>query len=395
MGHHHSSLNSGNHTCPTHSLTEHAEENVFGSMSFFTFDKILGGACAALASLVVLIHMAHHANRLSNPSEQVKIMKVCMLIPFYALFSFLSIAFPKGKVYFAPWLDYFQGIALGAFFLLMSEFISPSAERRDIFLAAMTIQDKKKGSVDGLSWFRKRWIMIFQYPVVALFVAVMTDITQAANVYCQFESKVYFAKLWLTLIRMASLAFAVMSILAFVLKMKTHLAEHKPMLKLVAFKAIVFLGFVQTIIFWILTDTNSLNGTSKLTYADLNMGIPSLLTCIEIVPIAFFLIYAYPVRPYLLGRTGAVDMESGRKNYQSSYQGGFLGIRAFLAILNPRELIEAIGFAFTMATDGHGGASQPLNDGRHQNNGYYRSSDDRYQMDDRYQRDERYPMGRR
>lgn len=38
--------------------------------------------------------------------------------------------------------------------------------------------------------------MIFQYPVVSLLVAVATCITQAAGVYCQYESEPYFAKLW-------------------------------------------------------------------------------------------------------------------------------------------------------------------------------------------------------
>ena len=40
--------------------------------------------------------------------------------------------------------------------------------------------------------------MIFQYPVVALLAAIATDITQAAGVYCQYESKTYFAKIWVS-----------------------------------------------------------------------------------------------------------------------------------------------------------------------------------------------------
>jgi hypothetical protein len=43
--------------------------------------------------------------------------------------------------------------------------------------------------------------MIFQYPVVALGAAVATDITQAAGVYCEYVSKPYFAKLWVSLRR--------------------------------------------------------------------------------------------------------------------------------------------------------------------------------------------------
>ena len=43
------------------------------------------------------------------------------------------------------------------------------------------------------------WILIFQYPVVALGVAIATDITEAAGVFCEYETKAYFAKLWVSL----------------------------------------------------------------------------------------------------------------------------------------------------------------------------------------------------
>lgn len=43
------------------------------------------------------------------------------------------------------------------------------------------------------------WILIFQYPAMALAVAIETDITQAAGVFCEYETKAYFAKLWVSL----------------------------------------------------------------------------------------------------------------------------------------------------------------------------------------------------
>lgn len=49
-----------------------ATEAVFGSITFFQFDKILSGSCVAVACIVIFIHLFSHANRLSNPSEQVK-----------------------------------------------------------------------------------------------------------------------------------------------------------------------------------------------------------------------------------------------------------------------------------------------------------------------------------
>lgn len=109
--------------------------------------------------------------------------------------------------------------------------------------------------------------------------------------------------------------------------------------------------YFHQIIFMILGSTSSLNPTSKLTYADLHIGIPALLSCIEMVPISAFMAWAYSVQPYLLGRGADTEALSGRKDIIISYQGGFFGVRAFLAMLNPRETVEGVIFAFYMITE--------------------------------------------
>jgi hypothetical protein len=49
-----------------------ATTNFVGSMTFYTFDKIFSGSCAAFASLVILVLMFMHATHLSRPNEQIK-----------------------------------------------------------------------------------------------------------------------------------------------------------------------------------------------------------------------------------------------------------------------------------------------------------------------------------
>ena len=92
-----------------------------------------------------------------------RIMRVSMLIPVYSLFSFLSVIFPNAGVYLLPWLDVFQANSLCAFFLLMCTYISPHDDQRDMLFAAMTLFDKKKGQIEGLSWYRVRFEH-FGYP---------------------------------------------------------------------------------------------------------------------------------------------------------------------------------------------------------------------------------------
>lgn len=134
----------------------------------------------------------------------------------------------------------------------------------------------------------------------------------------------------------------------------------------------------------ILTNTHSLNPTSKLTYADLHIGIPGLLSCIEMVPISVFLSWAYSVQPYLLGRGTDIEVSSGRAEISRSYQGGFFGVRAFLAMLNPRETVEGIIFAFYMITKSRepSGASDfnhEMDHTYHSNSGIIRNNQSGYQ----------------
>lgn len=155
-----------------------AKKPFFGDTSFFQFNKILSGSCAAFTCLVILAFAVMHMTHYSKPNEQSKyvyfnwadrlsrfkhqltthqrILKICLLLPFYAVICFLSVVFPIAFVYLSPWLEFVQSISLGAFFLLMCQFVSPSNAQQDVFFATLIIEDKKSptGQADGLAWFR-------------------------------------------------------------------------------------------------------------------------------------------------------------------------------------------------------------------------------------------------
>ena len=63
------------------------------------------------------------------------------------------------------------------------------------------------------------------------------------------------------------------------------------------------------------------------------------------VPFAIFFHYAYSVRPYYI-RPRDPDA-----HFPRSYQGGPLGIYAWLGMWNIGEILSAIGFAFNMASE--------------------------------------------
>jgi hypothetical protein len=85
-----------------------------------------------------------------------RITKICILLPLYTITSFLSVCFPHAYTSLKPWLDVFQAVALGSFFLLLCELISKDSDTEtDIFFTAFEVpQNKGKSHLTGLKWFR-------------------------------------------------------------------------------------------------------------------------------------------------------------------------------------------------------------------------------------------------
>lgn len=109
-----------------------------------------------------------------------------------------------------------------------------------------------------------------------------------------------------------------------------------------------------------------------MSQADVTVGIPAIVNCLIMVPFSIFFHYAYDVGPYIIGGSKHHPENGGTQHYHpQQYQGGFLGIRAFAGMINPRELLGAIGFVFKMGPPNKAGGSSAAAPGRYNApNGY-------------------------
>lgn len=223
-----------------------------GGRDFFTISQIITGSCACFSLLSLLLLMFRHATHLSRPNEQLTIMRICCYLPIFAIGCFLQVSFPNAYVYLNPWLDFVQALALCNFFLMMCQFVSPSDSQRDLFFAALKVPQRRRRRgrqpqpINGLFWYRRMWLLIFQYPAVQALVAILSAITEAKGVYCLVSSKPYFAHLWLDIIHNISLTVAVLASLRLIGGLKGRLKHHRPLLKLAAFKLLIAVtGLIQ------------------------------------------------------------------------------------------------------------------------------------------------------
>ncbi|KAI0123767.1 organic solute transporter Ostalpha-domain-containing protein [Xylariales sp. AK1849] len=379
MGNHHSKTSNDNtdtsHVCDEPGFDTLPTETFVGSLDFYHFNMILSGACAVFSCAVLFALMFRHATHFSRPKEQADILRICAFIPIYAIGTLIEVCAPRSYIYLQPWLEVAQACALACFFILLCRLLSSETDQRqDVFLAPMKlVQEKKEESTtEAVARYRRTWIRIFQYPVIAVLIAIFTAITEGADKYCFGSREPYFASLWLEILGKISVATAVISVLQTYSSLKVELRPFKAIQKLLAFKLLIGLQFIQGIVYMILQRVNPspLEPTATLSYTDMQIGIPLLLVSCELGLFSVFFHLAYSVTPYRLTSYSHKLLSHTADGNQAvnaaSYQGGPLCIRAWLAVLNPKDFFAAIIFSFNIKnaalTAGNDSASsRPLN----------------------------------
>lgn len=111
------------HVCPAENLGGPAIVPIIGKYTFHEVATVVAGVCALFSALICGFIIAGHATNYSFPVQQRQVIRIVLLIPWVALFSFLVVLEEKAGVYLVESLDFGCAIALSAFLLLMCDFV--------------------------------------------------------------------------------------------------------------------------------------------------------------------------------------------------------------------------------------------------------------------------------
>jgi hypothetical protein len=141
-----------------------------------------------------------------------------------------------------------------------------------------------------------------------------------------------------------SITVAMFCLIQFYIQIKDDIRQHKPLLKITAIKLVIFLSFWQTIAISLLTSAGAIKATKHLQTPDIKVGIPAFLLCVEMAFFSIFHIWSFSWKPYTLGSKEQLsETIAGEGPAKSSYQGGFLGMRAIFDAFNGWDMLKATG----------------------------------------------------
>ncbi|KAI1178629.1 organic solute transporter Ostalpha-domain-containing protein [Nemania sp. FL0916] len=290
-----------------------AELPIVGNLTFQNLLLYISLAFTGITLLSSLSIAISHLCCYVRPREQRQIIRILFYPVVLAVLSSLSILSYSAYQYLWPAEGLYEPISLAAIFFLFVEFAAPDASTREEYFNELEAKRQKKGGdrfglkkawtmVPGgsLRWFQSKYVALYIYFIATIVIKIVQEITQALGRYCQYSFSPAFAHIWVIVISYVALPIGVLAILQFYLRMNTepHFKARKPTLKILSFKAVILITFVQEIIFDILVSTQAFKNTETMRVKDWSIGLQSLLVCIEQSLVAIWFQWSFSVKEY-------------------------------------------------------------------------------------------------
>ncbi|KAK9846283.1 hypothetical protein WJX81_000927 [Elliptochloris bilobata] len=273
----------------------------------------LAGICAFAALFIAIYQMACHLRNYTNPVFQRFIVRIIFLVPLYSLLSFLSLLMEQNSVYFDTFRDCYEAFVVYTFLALCLAYVGgpgsvevkmngyqlhPSVLYCTCCLPALPVNGAfvrtcKRGALQFV-WLK---------PVLA----GLTVVLYTQHMYTEGYWGPNNGYLWITVVYNITYSIALYALVLFYLGTHDLLAPYNPLLKFALVKSVVFLTFWQGLFIAILTVAGVLK-----TVED-GKNLQNFLICVEMLPAALGMLYAFPYTEYKgAGPTAGIGLENMR-----------------------------------------------------------------------------------
>lgn len=339
------------------------EEPIWHDYTFHHLGLWLSAVFSIIAIVVSFFLIFMHATHYLKPFEQRHIIRILFMVPVYAAVSFLSFYYYNHSVYFEVLRDCYEAFAIASFFSLLCSYVAADLHQQKIYFRSITPMNwvwpmkyfqKCTGGAEagwlrkprsGLTWFNVIWVAIFQYCFIRVFCTIVAVVTQAFDRYCLESLNPAFSHIWVMVIEAIAVTVAMYCLIQFYIQLRKDIQRHRPLLKVLAIKLVIFLSFWQTLVISFLTSSGAVKPNNKIQIPDLKVGIPAMLLCIEMAFFAILHLWAFSWKPYTLGSKAYIAETVPGEEGNRSYKGGFLGLKAFWDSFNPWDMFKATGRA--------------------------------------------------
>ncbi|XP_031250466.1 protein LAZ1 isoform X1 [Pistacia vera] len=283
--------------------------------------SLIAGVLVVVTLSLSMYLVFEHLSAYKNPEEQKFLIGVILMVPCYAVESFVSLTNPSISVDCEILRDCYESFAMYCFgrYLVAClggeertiEFME--REGRASYKNPLLEPSFEKGTVQHpfpMNYVLKPWklgqwfyqvvkIGIVQYMIIKSLSAILAVVLEAFGVYCEGDFKLRCGYPYIAVVLNFSQSWALYCLVQFYTVTKDELAHIKPLAKFLTFKSIVFLTWWQGVAIALLYAL----GLFKSPVAqglEFKSSVQDFIICIEMGIASIVHLYVFPAKPYEL-----------------------------------------------------------------------------------------------
>lgn len=265
------------------------------------------GGVFTLLSVVMTCHQIYmHLKSWTNPHQQKWIVRILFMVPIYSIASWLSLHYYREAIYFDTIRNCYEAFVIYNFLSLCFEYLGGESA----ILAAV------KGRTNKPSWwtctcclpefmYNNHFLRFckqatLQFCVVKPLMAAFTIVLVINGVYHEGSLNPREGYLYVAFIYNTSITLALFALVLFYTATRDFLAPHKPVMKFLVVKSVIFLSFWQAFFIAIVEVAGGIQATENIESGELANAYQNFLICIEMFLAAICHRYAFPWSAYRL-----------------------------------------------------------------------------------------------
>lgn len=275
---------------------------------FFSFHrsiKSFAGFCALGAALISTASIFQHFKNYRKPADQRLIVRIQLLLPLYALSSWLGLTSPTGSAIVAPIQEIYEAVVIYTFFTLLTNLLGGE---RNAVMKAMGRAPKphlfpfnhcfSKVDISDPYTFLAIKRGILQYVWLKPIMCVLIVIMKATGTYQQNYIGLGSGYMWLGIVYNISISISLYCLALFWYCLLEDLRPFRPLPKFLCIKIIIFFSYWQGVLLAILVWTGLIPSVGYYTPDNIATAIQNTLMCIEMLGFAVGHWYAFTYKEF-------------------------------------------------------------------------------------------------
>lgn len=266
---------------------------------------IISGVFTLIATIVSGWLIFKHLVWFTNKNQQRYIVRLLFMVPIYAIVSLASYIFWNHSVPLTLIRDTYESFVIYCFFYLLLEYLAPTAEGQKDAVRKAKLQKwlfpmgfVKYRPRDGLYFLQLMKWGILQYCIIRPGTTIAAVVLDFIGLYCEDSWSFRWGHVYITVLVSLSVTVAMYCLLQFYATLASELAPHRPLLKFLSIKSVVFLTFWQVTLLSVLATFGLMKGTPTMTSDAIQNGIATILETIEMSIFAVVHLKAFPYMDY-------------------------------------------------------------------------------------------------